>query len=145
MFEMELSDYFNANHTPFDQFGQRIFDSWSEKEWQAFDKYMINCLQYYLDHGLVKYEHVNLEIRKLKNDTYQEFIDFMEEQNIFHGARLDYRELRTKFANEFDDYKTYHWFKQRVFNSWLGRYLEFKGFTYESISSNGIRFYELTA
>lgn len=145
MFEMELSDYFNANHTPFDQFGQRMFDSWSEKEWQAFDKYMINCLQYYLEHGLVKYEHVNLEIRKLKNDTSQEFIDFMEEQNIFHGARLDYRELRTKFANEFDDYKTYHWFKQRVFNSWLGRYLEFKGFTYESISSNGIRFYELTA
>lgn len=146
MFELELSDYFNSNYTPYDEFGGGgLFVNWTDKEWQEFDKYMINCLQYYLENGLVKYEHVNLEMRKLKNDTSQEFIDFMDEQNIFGGARLDYRELKESFEKEFTDFQGMKWFRQTTFNKWLVRYIEFKGFTHKSISSNGIRFYELTA
>ena len=145
MFEVELSNYFNHNHSPRDEFGTMLFDSWDETEWQLFDKFMINCLQYYLENGLVAYDHVNLEIRKLINSTSQEFIDFMDEQNVFNGQRIDYRELRGNFMSDYNDYRDHKWFTQKLFNKWISLYVEFKGFEYKSISSNGTRFYELVA
>lgn len=145
MFEVELSNYFNNNHSPKDQFGSMLFDNWSDEEWQLFDKFMINCLQFYLENGLVGYEHVNLEIRKLNNATSQEFVDFMVEQELFNGQRINYKELRNQFMNDYEDYRMHKWFNQKIFNSWLARYVEYKGFDYKSISSNGVRFYELNA
>lgn len=145
MFEVELSNYFNHNHSPRDEFGCMFFDNWSDNEYQLFDKFMINCLQFYLENGLVGYEHINLEIRKLNNATSQEFVDFMDEQNLFSGQRINYRELRERFVSDYEDYRMHKWFNQKIFNSWLARYIEYKGFEYKSISSNGVRFYELNA
>lgn len=145
MFEIELSSYFNVNYTPEDEFKCLMYDSWDDNEWNHFDKFMINCLQYYLEHGLVEYDHVNLEIRKLINDTSQEFVDFMNEQNLWDKKRINYNLLQDKFKNEFNDYNSHHWFTQRLFNRWLSRYVQFKGFEVDSISSNGVRLYELTA
>ena len=123
MFEVELSNYFNNNHSPKDQFGSMLFDNWPDKEWQLFDKFMINCLQFYLENGLVGYEHVNLEIRKLNNATSQEFVDFMVEQELFNGQRINYKELRNQFMNDYEDYRMHKWFNQKIFNSWLARYV----------------------
>lgn len=145
MFEVELSSYFNSNYTPQDEFGCMLFDEWDETEWQRFDKFMINCLQYFLENGLVEYDHINLEIKKLTNSTSKEFIEFMDEQNLWDGIRINYVELQTKFKHEFADYHNHHWFTQRLFNQWITRYSEFKGFSVKSISSNGTRMYELTA
>lgn len=145
MFEIELSNYFSVNYTPMDEFGRMMFDEWDQDEWARFDKYMINCLQYYLENGLVAYEHVNLKVRKITNSTSREFVDFMNNENLFHGMRLNYKDLRRSFVNEYEDYSQYKWFTQNVFNKWLALYFEYKGFTHESIVSNGTRFYELTA
>jgi len=145
MFEVELSSYFNKNHTPLDEFGNMIFDGWDENQWNLFDKFMIKCIQYYLENGLVTYNHINLEIRKLINSTSQDFLDFMDEKSLFDGERLNYKELKNAFVSDFEDYRNHQWFNQKVFNKWLGLYLDFKDFSYESISSNGIRFYDIQA
>lgn len=145
MFEVELSSYFNKNHTPLDEFGNMIFDGWDENQWNLFDKFMINCIQYYLENGLVSYSHVNLEVRKLINATSQEFLDFMDEKDLFDGERLNYKDLKNSFISDFEDYRNHQWFNQKLFNKWLARYLNFKGFSYDSISSNGVRFYDIKA
>lgn len=145
MFEIELSNFFSAHYTPMDQFGRMMFDEWDSDEWARFDKYMINCLQYYLENGLVAYEHVNLKIRKITNSTSREFVDFMKEQNLFNGMRVDYRQLKTSFTNDYRDFEQHKWFTQNLFNKWLGLYFEFAGFKHESIVSNGQRVYEITA
>lgn len=145
LFEVELSSYFNANYTPIDEFGNMFFDEWDENEWNNFDKYMINCLQYYLENGLVKYDHVNLLLRKLINDTSQEFVDFMNSVNLSDKMRIDYNEYNNKFKSEYPDFEQARWFSQKLFNKWLASYLEYKGFSHESKVFNGQRYYVLKA
>jgi hypothetical protein len=142
MFEVELSSYFGAHHTPLDEFGCMLFDDWSEKEWTRFDQYMINCVQYYLENGLVPYELKNLKIRKLINQTSQEFFDWMESLDLpVKGERVNYKEKYNDFLNEYEDFRK--WLTQRIFNKWLGSYYDYKGVEWESKTSNGIRFYEI--
>lgn len=141
IFEVELSSYFGSHHSPLDEFGQMLFDDWDEKEWQLFDKFMINCLQYYLTNGLVVYDHINLNIRKLINNTSNEFFEWMESKEFNHQERIFYNEWFDNFKSEFSDFQK--WLTQRKFNDWLKFYFDFKGFKIISDSSNGKRFYQI--
>lgn len=142
MFEVELSSYFGAHHTPLDEFGCLLFEDWNTDEWARFDQFMINCIQYYLENGLKPYEHKNLKIRKLINQTSQEFYDWMIDKEFFQGERVYYKEYYEKFVSEYEDFKK--WLNQRVFNQWLKAFFDFKKITMTTQTSNGVRFYELT-
>lgn len=51
---LELENKFNSNHTPFDEFGCEFFSSdWDNAEWNRFFAFMVDCIQYYLNHGLI--------------------------------------------------------------------------------------------
>jgi len=76
IFEVEMSSYFNEHHTPLDQFGNLLFDEWDDHQWALFDKFMINCLQYYLTNGLVASSAKNLALRKFINETSPEFHEY---------------------------------------------------------------------
>lgn len=141
MFEVELSSYFNSNHSPQDEFNCMLFEDWNEKEWARFDHFMINCLQYYLEHGLVSYEHKNLKLRKLINNTSREFVQWMDEKTFKNNQRIDYKSWYADFTNEYEDFKK--WLAQRTFNTWLKAYFDFKNIDMKSIVSNGIRMYEI--
>lgn len=141
MFEVEFSSYFGAHHSPLDEFGCLLFDEWEDLEWSRFDQYMINCLQYYLQNGLVESELKNLALRKLINKTSREFIEWMNEKTFNNNQRIDYKQWLDQFKNEFEDFQK--WLNQRTFNNWLKAYFEFKNIEVESISSNGLRMYEL--
>lgn len=45
---LDFSSYWNADHTPFDQFGHIMFDDWEQEQWHMFDNYMFYCIQEYL-------------------------------------------------------------------------------------------------
>lgn len=142
VFEVELSSYFGAHHSPFDEFGCMLFDDWNEQEWARFDQFMVNCVQYYLENGLVSYELKNLNIRKVMNDTSAEFFEWMEGKELpVNGERVDYKELYQLFLNEYEDFNK--WLTQRIFNKWLSNYYEFRGVNYDNVSSNGKRYYEI--
>lgn len=140
VFEVELSGYFNANHTPIDEFGCMLFDGWDEKEWSRYDKYMINCLQYYLENGLVEYETVNLALRKFVNDTCQEFFEFVTDGNLPVNERIIKPEIYQKFKDENEDMK---FINRRLFGKWIRAYATFKGYEYIDNNSNGARWFEL--
>ena len=59
-----------------------LFSDWDEDEWKKFDNFMTRCIQFYLNEGLVSYETVNLDEKKLINDTNQDFIDFMDSKEF---------------------------------------------------------------
>lgn len=142
MFEVELSSYFNSNYSPSDEFKCMLFDDWDKKEWARFDHFMINCLQYYLEHGLVNYEHKNLKYRKLINNTSREFVYWMEEKEFHNEQRVDYKEWVAFFMNENEDFKK--WLTQRIFNVWLKAYFDYKDIQMESVSYQGKRYYKLS-
>lgn len=136
-FEIEFSSYFNANHTPEQEFGGLLFDGWSELEWTKFYSFMIDCLKYYMQFGLVKYEHKNLELRKLHKETSAEFVEFMDELNITIGERYNKPTLFNDFIKEYPDFNK--WLKQKRFKQWIDIYAKYKGYDTEHGVSIGER------
>lgn len=143
MFEVELSSYFNSNFSPQDKFGCMLFDDWDDKEWARFDHFMINCLQYYLDHGLVTYEHKNLKYRKLINSTSKEFVYWMEEKTFFNNQNINYKGWMQDFLSENEDFKK--WMTQNKFNIWLKQFFDYKDIKVDSVSVRGKRMYKITS
>jgi hypothetical protein len=138
VFEVELSSFFNANNTPLDQFGVMLFDGWDETEWARYDHYMINCIQYYLENGLVEYQKKNLNLRKFINETCQEFYEFIQDDNIPVNVRINKPELYQKFKDENDDMR---FLTKRMFGKWVKNYLGFMGYEYIDGNSNGVRWF----
>jgi hypothetical protein len=147
MFEIEFSDHYNANHKPKDEFGHDFFTGWDAAEWNRFDNFMLECLQLYLDEGLFSCELINLNQRKLIDQTSIQFVEFAE-QNIDLNKDYDLNQL-------FIDYKVYIGFeqdlfdkcpiKQNTFTMWLPIYAHFKGANYYKTKSNGRQKVKLAA
>lgn len=135
-FEVELSDYFNYKNTPIDFFGHMLFGDWSNDEWQRFDNYMIQCVQYYLENGLVKSDYHNLETRKFIKETCFEFYQWVDDGNL----NIDTRHYKTAVFNSFVEENTdfRRWLNQRRFTRWLKSYGKYKGFNIlDSRDQNG--------
>lgn len=140
VFEVELANYFSYKHTPLDEFGVMLFDGWDDKEWARYDKYMINCLQYFLENGLVEYDTINLPLKKFINETCQEFFEFVEDGNLPINTRINKPELYKQFKDENGDMK---FLTKRLFANWIKSYAKFKGYEYQDGSTNGARWFEL--
>lgn len=125
-FVLEFSDYFNIRYTPEDEFKKRFFDDWDEEEWNSFYTFMIECLQYYLCYGLVDYERVNLDTKKLIESTSEEFVEFMEEIEL--EQTYNKKEQHQKFIDVYPDYKKLH---QKTFTGYIKTYAKLKGLKYE--------------
>jgi hypothetical protein len=138
VFEIEFSSYFNSSHTPIDEFGQMFFEDWDSDEWHRFDKYMINCLQYYLENGLVKSEPKNLMLRKAINETCQEFWDFVEDGLIPINQKHGKGEMYAKFKEENEELR---FLTKRIFMKWVKKYADYKEYGYEEGNSNGRRWF----
>src|SRR5690606_73245 len=115
-FEIEMSAYFNSNHTPLDEFGHMLFADWDESEWLRFDNYMINCAQYYLENGLVTHEYHNLDDRKFIKETSYEFYEFVKEGNLRVNERMNKSVYYQRFI---DEYKDFQKLSQRRFTKWM--------------------------
>jgi hypothetical protein len=143
IFEIEMSDYFGVNHTPLDEFGNLLYDEWDTLEWNRFDKFMINCLQYFLEKGLVKSGTNNLELRKFINETSQEFYEFAITDNMIkQNIRVVKSEILNDFLNEFPDSRKF--VTNRTFIKWIKKYSSYKKLNYNEGNSNGLRWFALT-
>jgi len=133
--ELELHQYYSKSFTPLDEFGKLMFGDWDDVDWCEFDNYMINCLKNYLDTGLVKAKHVNLNIRKLSAETCHEFIEWCgliesAERNyqLQTNKRLYKNDLYYSFVDEYPDYgpKAKMTISRTKFYKWLVAYAMFK-------------------
>jgi len=119
-FIVEFSDYYNRSHRPFDDFATRFYEGWDEAEWNSFDCFMIECLQFYLEKGLVPYEYVNLEKKKLIGETSIEFAEYSEglelekeydKKELFDDFKKEYSDDDSDGAGKLTQRKLTHWFK----------------------------------
>lgn len=139
VFEVELSNYFNDQYTPEDEFGHLLFDGWDDIEWQKFDNYMIRCIQYFLKNGLVESKKVNLEYRKLKQDLGVEFIEWMETEPM--KERISRKDARQKFENEYPKIARYN--TPQKFNKKVKNYCDYHGLELTESKYNGVDMYKI--
>lgn len=125
--EFEFADYFSKNYTPSMEFKHRFFRDWSIDQWAAFDWFMFSCIEAYFkgDCQLDEPEHINLNARKLKETTSQEFIDFMNDLKIVFDQYYNKKDLFNNFCNRYEDYKNDIRFKQKKFTEWVKIYTRY--------------------
>ena len=78
--EYEVSDYYSADRNPQDEFGHSLFHDWDQLQWQLFDDFMIDCVQLYLQKGLIAPPKINIEKRKLLLEVGVELKEFLDEK-----------------------------------------------------------------
>lgn len=139
MYEIEFSDHYNDYHKPVDEFGHLFFQDWEEAEWNRFDNFMLECLQLYLDEGLIGCAPLNLEVRKLRDQTNPEFVDFADE-NVILDIEYNLKELYERFKRSIGydfEFTNPCPIKQNTFTEWLKVYSGFKGLDFNKRPSNG--------
>ena len=59
-----------------------------KEEWDRFHSFMLNCEQYYLEHGLKNHDFKNLETRRFIKATSFDFYDWANVENLPGGVQL---------------------------------------------------------
>ena len=109
--ELEFYQHYHEKYTPYDEFGKNLYTEWDTEEWSQFDNYMIDCLQLYLNKGLIKSKFVNLKVRQLSAETCHDFIEWCglidgvsPNRHLSEGGRLSMQTLYEEFVHEYPDY-----------------------------------------
>ena len=137
--EVEISSYYGKHLTPEDEFNRQLFEDWNSNDFERFDNYMIYCLQKYLIHGLIQEKPKNLELRKLIAASNKDFVDFMEDNNIPIGEKIQTELAFNNFKDECKDFDNKH-FSRKKFIMWMKKYCDYKGLEYNSLKSGSIRY-----
>ena len=139
-FELEIAQYYGKDLTPEDEFKRQLFDEWELIDFQKFDNYMVNCLQLFLNNGLIKQNAKNIKMRKFIAETCMEFYDFIKDKdNVPRNERLDKKMYFDKFVDEYQDFKK--WLTRKKFNIWVQKYCSFMKYDYVSDNTNGVQWF----
>lgn len=137
--EVEVAQYYNSQRTPYDEFGHQLFDEWNKEQFIAFDNYMANCIQIYINYGLLTQDAKNIKMRKYIAETAMEFDEWMRDGNFPTNVRLDKKEKYNEFISDYVDFKKF--LSQKKFTQWVQKYAKFNGFEYREERTMNIRFF----
>lgn len=133
-FEIEFADYYSNEFSPADDFGRSFFQDWDTVEYNRFYWFMMMCTQFYLRQGLVRYEHKNLNRRKLIHQTAEEFVEFADD--LPRNQELSKKDQHMRFGRTHSDYAPdengKRGIKQKTFTNWLKLYAQFSGLKFEA-------------
>jgi hypothetical protein len=140
-FEVELSSFFNANHSPQDFFGHMLFDDWDLEEYARFDCYMIECIKKYLSFGLMKYNSISLPFKKLEVELTKELMECIIglSSNEWYESKWFYDFYESQLINKFDRNKLT---KNKV-SICIKKYCDFYNYQYETVSPGGIKKFKI--
>lgn len=136
-FELEISQHYNKKNTPYSEFGIMMFHEWNAKEWHKFDRFILDCCQFYLRMGLVEQVLVNLPEKKLIAETSPEFIEFMEDSTPETGNQIS----RGDFYKRFKDENPTSKIASKTFYSYVRFYAKFHKLPFKEGKTNGIRYF----
>ncbi|RRQ49808.1 hypothetical protein DZC72_04245 [Maribacter algicola] len=132
-YEFELSNYFSHVWTPEMEFRCRFFtDSWGQ-EWDKFYLFMMECVQNYLQKGLIQPESINLNKAGIVHETSLEFYNYATD-NLKVNEWLDKREFESNFKNA---YPNLDWVSSHMIKKWMGYYATSTGNHLEQKSTGG--------
>lgn len=136
--EIEIAQYYGKDLTPYEEFGEQLFDDWNDDTFLKFDNYMVYCLQQYLQFGLIKQEAKNLTTRKFIAETSMEFKEWISDKDNFSlNVRNDKADMFNQFVEEYQDYK--RWLSRKKFNIWVQKYASYINAEYKQGNTNGSR------
>ena len=140
-FEVELSTFFNATHTPINFFGHMLFDDWNLEEFARFDCYMIECVKKYLNNGLMNYESISLPFKKFEIDISKELLECVEtlKSGQWYESLWFYEFYENQLINKFDRNKK----TKNMVTKYIIKYCEFFDFKYESVSPGGVKKFKI--
>lgn len=141
--ELEISQYYNKSRTPLDEFKKMMFIDWDKNEYQAFDDFIIECCQFYLNKGLVHQQLINLPEKRLMAETSMAFLEFMEDRELVTVSIAD---TFNDFVKEYPEYLKDKYFTKQKLTKWMRIYADNKGYSIpEKIYvHNSIRYYTFT-
>jgi hypothetical protein len=131
--EVEFFQFYNAGYSPKDNFGKYFFDEWNSDEWNEFDNFIIKCIQFYLNNGLVQVVSLNSDNKRFIQSTCQEFYEFVREYPIYKNKQYFTTDLLIEFINEnqkMDKIST------KLFVSWFKHYCNIFGYQLEKGKCN---------
>jgi hypothetical protein len=137
-FIIEFSDHYNKQNRPIDEFGKLFFEGWNKDEWNAFYNYMIKCLQLYLVNGLMPYAYVNLERKRLIDETCAEFAEFSD--TLVFNNPYNKKDLFEQFTKEYPEVERVN---QPKFTRWLKIFARIKAVEVLESKSGATRMIEL--
>lgn len=128
-FILEFSNHYSkhiklGNEEPIkNEHGCTFFDNddWNMLEWNIFFSYMLDCVLKYLNEGLIPYVHKNLGKNKLRQNTSEEFCQWVEMQKFELDVNYQTMDLFIVFRDTYygNDNSKFH---QRGFTNWLKLY-----------------------
>lgn len=109
---MEFSAWYNADHTPMDDFGHMLFDEWDDEQWCLFDNLMAECAMYYLrsfeenwpgkkGQGAVPPPMKNIELRALRQKMSEVLYQWADAYFDPSSGNLNNRLKRQDIMNAF--------------------------------------------
>lgn len=115
--EVELFNYYHSGYTPADRFQKMMFVGWDESQWNGFNNFMVNCIQYYLENGLTRYDMVSVKERRVTSSVGDVLVEWATE--YFGAGRYNkYHTIKDIFTIFKDDADERSW-TQRKFTSKL--------------------------
>jgi hypothetical protein len=76
----EFASFFSSKYTPFDHFGEKLFNDWDEDEWNRFYNLMFFCVSLYLQFGIKEVDNSDkLKRKQIKLQFGEEFLDYWDE------------------------------------------------------------------
>ena len=105
----EFSPYFGAGKTPEDVFGHKLFEDWDKDEWNRFFNLMFNCVQIYLESGVLAVENSDKLLRKqVRVQFSEEFLEFflgvVEEKGVWISKEQMYNDFLNMTGFEKKEY-----------------------------------------
>lgn len=121
--EFELAEHYNDKFQPQDEFKHWFFRDWNKDEWYKFDNFMMYCINYFLKNGLIQAKEINLQKRKLIDQTCAEFIEFINAKEIVANTKYNRDEWHEDFLKSYPDLKEDKYKKlMKTFTSYLKIY-----------------------
>lgn len=138
--EIEFSQFYNAVHTPLKDFGKMMFEDWTEIDWLYFDAFMVECIMLYLNKGLIRPKVRNIPLRKLMQETSDEFARYAQNElhKLENGKEYNKQTLFKRFKELYSVVELEVNLSQTEFNKWLRLYALLLGYHIKERISNNI-------
>lgn len=143
-FELFLYNYFGSHHTPIDEFGKRFFtEDWDATEYNKFFYFMFECVQKYLQNGLVEFLPSELYDIKLEAEIGKDWVilfDNMLEDIQTNEFLVDRRLVEDICKEDFGLETSPHTFTKKI-----KLYCKYKNLNFEIINSGSVQKFHVTS
>ena len=129
--KIAFSDYYNDNHKPIDDFGVLFFDEWDFEQWNLLWNLLAECIQLYLQFGVVQAPMERIEARQLRQMISEPFLMWADEY-FSNTEKIGKRIARKEMQDAFKEHSPEQWrfYSTTLFKTRLKKYCELREYQF---------------